>query len=173
MRLSHCGELLRSVTLLFPNGAGGSDPALAWHSLKVKLLHHTFSICCRHIGKTLLEFSTDSHPLQSTSEMLGSVRSCACTHITAAHPLSQDSHHCPKEEQNHLQLWRDESSESSDTPSPLILLVLDSQSVQQGPCHPSERKRITTVIRCKPNRSLHGCEIPLIPSLRIPEEMHY
>lgn len=99
--------------------------------------------------------------------------SCACTHITAAHPLSQDSHHCPKEEQSHLQLWRDESLESPDTPSPLILLVLDSQSVQQGPCHPSERKRITTVIRCKPNRSLHGCEIPLIPSLRVPDEMHY
>lgn len=57
-------------------------------------------------------------------------------------------------EESSALLWKNKSLHSSVVLSPLSLLVLDSLSVQQSPCHPSKRKKITKVIRCKTNREL-------------------
>lgn len=147
MRLSHGGDWLRSVTLLFADGAGGSDPQ-QWSGTisrsNARLLPKCAPSHIFNVGKCFwnspLTYTHCRAPVGCCVQ-----HHCCPSFLSGQPPLPQGG-----TEQPSAQLWRDESSE---IPSPLILLVLDIQLVQQGPCHPSERKKITTVIRCKPNRS--------------------
>lgn len=115
VRLSHCEDSLRSMTLTSLMGLVAQTHSIGQHSPKAKCQASPKACSIIHSLNTLrgqeacrempLGFSTDLHLLQTTSGMSCSTVLCPgqWTSSTAAHPFSQDGHHYPREEQKNLQ----------------------------------------------------------------------